>query len=53
MRSSMDMILRLCFKAKRCNSFPRAIEPSSAIISHITPLGLSPANNDKSILASV
>ena len=52
-KSAIEMIFRLCFFANSNSVFPLAIVPSSANISHITPLGLSPASLARSMLASV
>ena len=52
-KSSIETILRLNFLATSISSGTFAIDPSSVIISQITPAGENPANLAKSIAASV
>ena len=52
-RSSIDIIFKLNFLATFIKSGTLAIEPSSFIISTITPAGFNPASLGKSIAASV
>ena len=49
----MVQIFNLCFRANRCNSGRRAMEPSSLMISQRMPMGRRPASLTKSTAASV
>ena len=49
----MAQIFSRCFRANLTSSGSRAIEPSSLMISQITPMGRQPASCTRSTAASV